>query len=156
MRWPAEHLRTRNWRRRSHGCSATNYAASARCFRPTSRCGSTRPTCRHLPDVTVVCGPRESAPIDKNAVSNPTLLIEVTSNSTEDYDREEKLNHYKQCPSVRAVVFVSHRRAHVTVVERLEDGWSQREFRSGETLEFSNPEASISVDDLYEGIALDE
>jgi Uma2 family endonuclease len=109
-----------------------------------------------FPDVTIVCGPRETAPIDRYAISNPTLLVEVTSQSTEDYDRGEKLNHYKQCPSVQAVVFISHRRAHVTVVERTDNGWSQRECRSGDIVEFKKPAASISVDELYEGIALDE
>ncbi len=41
--------------------------------------------------------------------SCPTLVVEVTSNSTEDHDRSEKLNHYKQCPSVAAVLLVSHK-----------------------------------------------
>ena len=40
-----------------------------------------------FPDVSVVCGEREVSAIDKNALVNPTLLVEVTSNSTEDYDR---------------------------------------------------------------------
>jgi len=44
-------------------------------------------------DVAVVCGPREVSAIDPNAVINPTLLFEVTSHSTEDYDRGEKLSH---------------------------------------------------------------
>jgi Uma2 family endonuclease len=67
-----------------------------------------------FPDVSVVCGPREVATIDPNAVTNPTLLIEVTGHSTEDYDRGDKLGHYKQLPSLAAVLFVSHRRAQVT------------------------------------------
>ena len=71
-----------------------------------------------FPDVTVVCGEQEVSSIDRNAIVNPTLLVEVTSHSTEDYDRGEKLNHYKQCPSVRGVVFVSHRRAQLTLMRR--------------------------------------
>ncbi|HTV20867.1 MAG TPA: Uma2 family endonuclease [Polyangiaceae bacterium] len=35
-----------------------------------------------FPDVTVVCGERHVAGIDRNAVTNPTLLVEVTSSST--------------------------------------------------------------------------
>src|SRR5688572_26967545 len=57
-----------------------------------------------FPDATVVCGERTTSATDKNAVTNPTLLVEVTSNSTEDYDRGEKLSHYQQCPSVQAVL----------------------------------------------------
>src|SRR5262245_13134541 len=59
------------------------------------------------PDVTVVCGPIELDPEDPNehTVINPRLLVEVLSPSTEDYDRGEKLGHYKQIPSLAEVVF---------------------------------------------------
>jgi Uma2 family endonuclease len=53
----------------------------------------------------------------EDAVVNPTLLVEVTSPSTEDYDRGDKLGHYKQLPSVLDVLLISHRRPQVTVVE---------------------------------------
>lgn len=102
-----------------------------------------------------MCGVREVAAIDPNAVTNPTLLVEVTSHSTEDYDRGDKLGHYKQLPSLAAVLFVSHRRAQVTVVERGVDGWEQRECRAGEAVTLANPNLSFAVDELYAGIELD-
>ena len=80
----------------------------------------------------------------------------MTSSSTEDYDRGEKLNHYKQCPSVSAVLFVSHRRPHVTVIARTERGWEEREFRAGQDLTLQSPELSLSIDELYAGIVLDD
>lgn len=107
-----------------------------------------------FPDVSVVCGERRFSEIDKNALINPTLLVEVTSNSTEDYDRGEKVSHYKQCPSLRAVLFVSHRRPHITVVEREAEGWRQREYRAPETVELSVPEVGFAVDEVYAGIVL--
>ena len=82
-------------------------------------------------------------------------MIEVTSNSTEDYDRGEKLNHYKQCHSLKAALFVSHRRAQVTVVARNGAGWEQREYRAGEQVEASEPHATVAVDELYRGIELE-
>ena len=108
-----------------------------------------------FPDASVVCGNREVSPVDRNAVVNPTLLVEVTSPSTEDYDRGEKLSQYKQLPSLRAVLLVSHRRPQVTVVERTEDGWQEREIRSGEQVILATPSLSISVDELYAGIELE-
>lgn len=107
------------------------------------------------PDVTVVCGDRHVSGIDRNAVTNPTLLVEVTSNSTEDYDRGEKLNHYRQCDSVRTVLFVSHRRTQVTIVVRTDAGWEQLERRSGEHVELSTPALRFGVDELYDGITLE-
>jgi Uma2 family endonuclease len=103
-----------------------------------------------------VCGERRLAASDKNAITNPTLLVEVTSNSTEDYDRGEKLNHYKQCESLRVVLFVSHRRPQLTVVSRGTAGWEQREYRSGERVELGEPRCVLQVDDLYAGIGLEQ
>jgi len=109
-----------------------------------------------FPDVTVVCGERELAIIDRNAIKNPTLLLEVTSKSTEDYDRGEKLNHYKQCSSVHAVLFVSHRRPQVTVVARNGASWDSFEYRPGQRVEVGSLALDFSVDELYAGISLDE
>ena len=108
-----------------------------------------------FPDATVVCGDRRPSPIDANAVTNPTLLVEVTSNSTEDYERGEKLSHYKQIPSLTAVLLVSHRRQQVTVIERQSDGFQQRELRAGDAVELENPALRFAVDELYDGVALD-
>jgi Uma2 family endonuclease len=108
-----------------------------------------------FPDVTVVCGERLVSSIDKNAVTNPTLLVEVTSNSTEDYDRGEKLSHYKQCPSLQVVLFLSHRRPQVTAVTRTAEGWQEREFRAGDLVQLSEPALTMAVDELYAGIQLE-
>jgi hypothetical protein len=53
-----------------------------------------------FPDVSVVCDPQMTSPIDSNAIVNPTFLVEVTSKSTEDYDRREAraLPDAPECP----------------------------------------------------------
>ncbi len=108
-----------------------------------------------FPDVSIVCGPTIASRLDANAITNPTVLIEVTSRSTEDYDRGDKLSHYKQLPSLRAVLFVSHRTRNITLVERREMGWEERELRAGEQVTLRTPEITFAVDDVYEDIALD-
>lgn len=108
-----------------------------------------------FPDGAVICGAVQRAEIDPHAAINPVILVEITSRSTEDYDRGEKLSHYKQLPSLRAVLFVSHKTPRVTLVERTDAGWDEHEFRAGETVTISAPASSFSVDELYAGIALD-
>ena len=108
-----------------------------------------------FPDVSVVCGAQQTAAIDSHALTNPTLLVEVTSPSTEDYDRSDKLSHYKQLPSLKAVLFVSHRTQGITVVQRAEKGWDEREFRAGEHVAVVTPPLSFAVDEVYAGIVLD-
>lgn len=108
-----------------------------------------------FPDVTVTCGEREFAAMDRHSLTNPTLLVEVTSNSTEEYDRGAKLWHYQQCPSLRSVLLVSHRERRVTLVERNGVEWVEREFRMGEHVAVGEPRLTFSVDELYEGVGLD-
>ncbi len=56
------------------------------------------------PDVVVVC---EEAEFVDDTLLNPTVLIEVLSDSTEQYDRGTKLKHYRQLPSLREYVLFS-------------------------------------------------
>jgi len=108
-----------------------------------------------FPDASVVCGERQTSRIDANALANPTLVVEVTSRSTEDYDRGEKLLHYQRLPSLRAVLLVSHRERRVTVVERLGSGWQTREAGPGEQVSLTEPSLRLDVDALYGSVALE-
>lgn len=107
------------------------------------------------PDASVVCGGIVRSKLDDDAVTNPSLLVEVTSKSTEDYDRGDKLSNYKQLPSLRAVLFVSHRTRTITVVERVPEGWSERDYRSGESVTLTEPAVRFAVDELYAGVELE-
>lgn len=107
-----------------------------------------------FPDATVVCGQREVAEMDANAVTNPTLLVEVTSPSTEEYDRGAKLEHYKQIPSLVAVLFISHRQTEVTLVTRREGEWTETVRREGEDVVLAEPSLRLAVSEIYDGIAL--
>jgi Uma2 family endonuclease len=101
------------------------------------------------PDLSAVCGPLERDALDSTAVVNPTVLVEVTSPSSKDYDRGEKLSHYKQLESLRVVLIVAHEGERITVVERQGEGWTISDYRSGETAVSNSPALSIQVDSLY-------
>jgi Uma2 family endonuclease len=102
------------------------------------------------PDVTVVCGPVARAADDPMAVINPTLLVEVTSPSTEDYDRGEKLTHYQRMPSVQEVLLVSHRSASLVLHRRSESGaWQAVEATAGQSVDLLSVGIRLQVDDVY-------
>jgi Uma2 family endonuclease len=102
------------------------------------------------PDVSVLCGRPEADPEDDRCFLNPTVLVEVTSDSTEEYDRGEKLAHYKRIPSLREVVFVSHREKLVEVIRREADGsWSRSEARRGGAVKLASLECELRVDEVY-------
>ena len=100
------------------------------------------------PDLSIVRGPVERAADDPNAVTNPRFLVEVTSPSSEEYDRGDKLSQYEQLPSLEAVLLISHRRRQVTVVSRDGQGWREKEVRASERVELAGGIA-FDVTHLY-------
>lgn len=83
-------------------------------------------------DAGVVCGEAKMHPGDALTLLNPTLLVEVFSPSTESYDRGEKLQHYREIPSLREVLHLSTRAPHVMHHRRLDTGqWVLTERRDG-------------------------
>ena len=102
------------------------------------------------PDVTVICGRAEVDPEDPNAVHNPIVVVEVTSPSTEEYDRGDKVDHYKRVTSLREIVLVSHRERLVEVLRREDDGtWSRHEARVGETIRLVSIACDLPVAEVY-------
>lgn len=76
------------------------------------------------PDVVVVCGEPEFEDATGDTLLNPTLLIEVLSPSTEDYDQGRKLEHYRTIPSLQEYLLVSQARAHIVqYVRHSEVSW---------------------------------
>lgn len=101
------------------------------------------------PDAAIVCGPDRTDLRDPHAVTNPVVLVEVTSNGTEDYDRGAKLSHYQKISSLLCVVIVSHRQRRITVVSRSDADWSVRDFEAGAVAALGGPVPKLSVDDVY-------
>ncbi len=102
------------------------------------------------PDVSVVCGPRQSDSDDPNTVLNPIVLVEVTSPSSDEYDRGEKREHYEQIVSLREYVVVSHREAKIDVWRRgAGSEWSRFEFRAGAIARLDSLGVELDVAAVY-------
>jgi Uma2 family endonuclease len=74
------------------------------------------------PDVMVVCGRPERAPLDRATIVNPVVIFEVLSDSTEAFDRGAKFAHYRHLPSLREYVLVAIESRRVEHYRRLEGG----------------------------------
>src|SRR5579875_1748295 len=74
------------------------------------------------PDVSVVCA--EPLPRQSQTVTAPTVVVEVLSPGTEAYDRGVKLESYRACPSLQAVLLIAQDRPAVDVyIRRSVDIW---------------------------------
>ncbi len=101
------------------------------------------------PDVTIVCGPVESDATDPNTALNPTLVVEVTSPSTEAYDRNEKLVCYQEIRALRAIVLVSHDERRIDLFLRGERGWTRTTAGPGERLVLDAIGCELRTDEVY-------
>jgi Uma2 family endonuclease len=102
------------------------------------------------PDLSVVCGQLQTAPDDDNAITNPVLLVEVLSDSTEAYDRGAKWAHYRRIASLREYVLVSQAEPLIEVYRRTEGGrFELLDARAGETIELASIGANLDVDAVY-------
>lgn len=104
------------------------------------------------PDVSVVCGPIERDPDDRHAVANPIVIVEVLSESTADYDRGEKFEHYRQLASLRAYLLIDSRAISVEARHRAPDGtWTTASAGPGQRVSLPSLDLSLAVDELYQG-----
>ena len=102
------------------------------------------------PDLSVVCGELRTAPDDPDAITNPILIVEVLSDSTEAYDRGAKWAHYRRIASLRDYVLISQAEPLVEVYRRTKDGrFELFEARPGETIELASIEARLDVSAVY-------
>jgi Uma2 family endonuclease len=102
------------------------------------------------PDASVVCGRMEVDPEDKNTVTNPVVLVEVLSDSTEAYDRNDKLAHYRRIPSLRDYLLVSQHERRIEHYHRNDDGtWTLRDVGEGGEVRLASIGCSLAVDAVY-------
>lgn len=73
------------------------------------------------PDVMVTC--RRIEP-DDDRVSDPTVVVEVLSPTTERHDRVRKWREYQTIPSLRHFVVVEQRERRIEIYSRSDDGWA--------------------------------
>jgi Uma2 family endonuclease len=86
------------------------------------------------PDLSMVCGPIEGDPADRSGatITNPALIVEVLSPTTEQDDRGDKWQHYQRLPSLQEYVLVSQSHPRVEHYRRLATGgWEYHEVTEG-------------------------
>lgn len=109
-----------------------------------------------FPDASVICGdPVQHEPSPRSTALNPLILVEVTSDSSEDYDTGFKLEAYQTIPSLADYVVVSHRERCITVHHREADGrWTTTCAIAGGAAPVASLDCTLAVDEVYRGSAI--
>ena len=108
------------------------------------------------PDLTVVCGkPDFNEEKKPDTLLNPTLLVEVLSPTTSQYDRSDKFMLYRQVPSLRQYLTLDSRSIHAELHTLTEPGrWVLTETRDLSTvLDLSSIGCQVPLAEVYAGVA---
>ena len=103
------------------------------------------------PGATIVCGKLETSSIDPHAATNPIVVVEVLSDSTESYDRGIKAGHYRHIASLREYALVSQHTALIEVWRKNEQQrWEVAAVAGkGETAQLESVGIAIAVEVVY-------
>jgi Uma2 family endonuclease len=108
----------------------------------------------YYPDVVVTC---DAAGADAYFRTEPRLIIEVISPTTERIDRHEKMMAHKSVPSLQEYVLVSQDEPRVEVYRRKDKEWEVSAFTDAEEqLRLTSVELSLSVGEIYRNVRLPE
>lgn len=105
------------------------------------------------PDVSVVCGkPEYEKDVFGESLLNPTLIVEVTSPSSADYDRGTKFAHYRALPSLKEYALVDSECVSVEVFSKQPNGkWLLSEYKSlSESALLESIDCALPLAELYE------
>jgi Uma2 family endonuclease len=103
------------------------------------------------PDALVNCGP--PLPLDAVAATNPVVVVEVMSPSTQAIDAGDKLADYFRLPSIRHYLLVRTRRREVVHHERLSDRIETHIVTAGK-ISLDPPGLVVAVDEFYGDLPL--
>ena len=106
-------------------------------------------------DASVICDEPRRDPDSPTHVTNPSVIVEVLSTSTEEYDRGEKREHYQRIQSLNEYVLVSQDRRQVEVFGRGKGRtWVHSVSRSDESFELTSLGVKLAVNELYASAGL--
>ncbi|MEL6298045.1 MAG: Uma2 family endonuclease [Pseudomonadota bacterium] len=106
----------------------------------------------YYPDVVVACGEHDNA---RDRRSDPRLIIEVLSPSTERADRSEKFEIYKQLETMGEYVLVDQVRKQVEVFRRA-NNWQREVYLPDQAIQLESVGVKLTFDEVYRRVDLDQ
>jgi len=106
------------------------------------------------PDIVVVCGRIEKLENRADTLTNPTIIVEVLSESTKNYDRGQKFALYASIETLLDYVLIEQNQIHIDHFHLLRDDvsdqWIQRNYtKLEESLDLSSIQFQIPLSEIY-------
>jgi Uma2 family endonuclease len=104
------------------------------------------------PDLVALCGEPELLDERRDVLLNPSLIVEVLSDSTEAYDRGDKFALYRRLPSLHEYLLVSQYRVGVELYTRGEDGrWTLTDYAAlADHVPLASIDCTLALSEVYD------
>ena len=109
------------------------------------------------PDITIFCAPPDLTDEHFDTATNPTVIFEILSKSTRNYDRLSKFNLYRDIKSMNTYILIDSLSHSIELHTRNEDNtWQLQDLKSlHDTLILKTLQIEILLKDIYEGVTFD-
>lgn len=110
------------------------------------------------PDVTVVAGQLELQEGRKDTITNPLMIGEVLSKSTQSYDRVGKFAAYRTIPSFQEYILIDQHSVQVNqYIKKESNEWVFRAYEAeSDVLALASVPCEISLADLYDKVEFED
>ncbi len=110
------------------------------------------------PDVTLVCGEPHFIDGVFDTLLNPSVLVEVLSKTTEDYDKNQKFDFYRSIDSLKYYLIVRQNRPYVEVWKKVKEDFWEVQFcdKLEDVARLDNLELTLELAEIYEKIEFKE
>jgi Uma2 family endonuclease len=125
-------------------------------FGPDMRINIPENTLFTYPDISIICGDIINSKEDEETVIQPTVIIEILSPSTQQYDRGEKFKLYRDIPTLKEYIMIDSLSVSIEAF-RINDKnhWELEEYKTiSGSLDITVVNVSLSISDIYEGTKL--
>jgi Uma2 family endonuclease len=121
-------------------------------YGPDMRINIPENTLYTYPDISVVCGELQNSSEDEDTIVKPTILIEILSPSTRNYDQGEKFRLYRDIPTLKEFILVDTDIVRISAFRVNEKGhWELEEYKSiTDQLLLTSAGVTIPISEIYE------
>lgn len=108
------------------------------------------------PDLSIVCGEIDTTDDKFDTITNPSVIIEILSPSTRNYDKGQKFTLYREIDSLQEYILIDSERILVEkFIRNPDNSWQLTEYK---TLEQDFTIATVGIklqlSDIYEGVKM--
>lgn len=106
------------------------------------------------PDISIVCGDIETTDDKFDTVTNPSVIIEILSESTKNYDKGGKFTLYREIDSLQEYILIDSERIMIEKFTRnLDNSWQLNEYKAIEqNFRITTVAIEMNLSDIYAGV----